>query len=168
MNTCGRSKVKDSSWHFIDQMALKHKYQIWVEKYSAPEHATTQAWFGIHIRRSKKVTLTSNMFIVCTFTCLVDWTNKGQLWMLKGHRCSVLGDWLPLDQPSSVFFCILSSLLLCSFLLCSLSFVFPQLFSLYQTPSRIRTLLARSAKSSRFKDLLNKSNLKIFVSELLS
>ena len=99
-------------------------------------------------RESKWPTQIPNMLNGCTFTDLIDWTNKWQFWILKGCGCSVLGDRFPLDRPSFVFFFLLS-FPLSSFLLPSLSFLFPQLLSFYQTPSGIWALLTRSAKSSR-------------------
>ena len=108
-----------------------------------------------HILRSKriKLTLTPNLFIVCTFTDLIDWANEGRLWTMKRHWCSVLGDRLPLDRHSFAFLDQPSSFLISSFLLGGLSFLFPQLFSFNQTPSRTWALLTRSAKSFKYNDI---------------
>ena len=135
---------------YCHQPALELKYQILVEKYSSPESILK------HILRIK-VTLSPNMFIVCTFTDLIDWANKGQPWTVKGHWCSVLRDRLSLDsflffchfsldQPSLFLFSLLFSLVF-SFLLGGLSFLFPRFLSFYQTPSRIRPFLTCSAKN---------------------
>ena len=139
------------------------------QKWKTPHHILSTNWpwstnikYGLksillqnmptlqHTMRSKriKVTQTPNMLNDCTFTDLIDWTNKRQFWILKGCGCSVLGDRFPLDRPSFVFFFLLS-FPLSSFLLPSLSFLFPQLLSFYQTPSGIWAFLTRSAKSSR-------------------
>ena len=162
-----RIHAADQKWNcdiLLPPNGLEEQISYTSEKVICPRLWSMPLPMLKHILRSERIkttlTLTANMFIVCTFTDLIDWANKGQLWMVKGHRSSVLSDRLPLNhRPSFLFFCYFSlhhlsflvftllSFLISSFLFSgSLSFPFPQLFSLYQTPSRIRAFLTCSAK----------------------
>ena len=126
--------MNDSLWRFIDWLALEHKIKYGLRSALAGVKST------LRVRESNLDTKYVYSFYPHCATYLIDWTDERQSWVLEGHWCSVLGDWLPLDLNSFIFSRLLS------FLLFNLSFALPQLFCLYQTPTGIWPLLTRSAK----------------------
>ena len=127
--------MKDSLWRFIDWLALEHKI-----KYDGRRSTLAGVKSTLRVRESNLDTKYVYSFYSHCATYLIDCTDERQSWVLEGHWCSVLGDWLPLDLNSFIFSRLLS------FLLFNLSFALPQLFCLYQTPTGIWPLLTRSAK----------------------
>ena len=126
--------MKGSPWRFIDWLALEHKIKYGRRSALAGVKST------LRVRESNLDTKYVYSFYPHCATYLIDWTDERQSWVVEGHWCSVLGDWLPLDLNSFIFSRLLS------FLLFRLSFALPQLFCLYQTPTGIWPLLTRSAK----------------------
>ena len=129
-----QSDIQTVLWRFIDWLALEHKIKYGLRSALAGVKST------LRVRESNLDTKYVYSFYSHCATYLIDCTDERQSWVLEGHWCSVLGDWLPLDLNSFIFSRLLS------FLLFNLSFALPQLFCLYQTPTGIWPLLTRSAK----------------------